>query len=76
VRVDCREATALERVRARAARGADPSDAGPEQVARSRTAFEPLDDWPAAQRLELATDDAGWRDQIPRMLGRAGIAAG
>ena len=73
VRVDCREVTARGRVRARAARGADPSDAGPEQVARSRTAFEPLDDWPAARRLELVTDDARWPDQIPHLLGRAGI---
>jgi hypothetical protein len=76
VRVDCAEAAVLERVRARARRGADPSDAGPELVARSRARFEPLADWPEAQRLELATDDPAWRGQIPRLLARAGLSAG
>jgi len=75
VRVDCREATALERVRARALRGDDPSDAGPERVAQSRARFEPLADWPEAARLELATDDPTWRGELPRLLDRAGLRA-
>jgi aminoglycoside phosphotransferase family enzyme/predicted kinase len=70
VRVDCAEATALERVRRRAARGDDPSDAGPERVAPSRRAFEPPDEWPPERRLELATDLASWRDEIPRLVAQ------
>jgi hypothetical protein len=76
VRVDCREATALDRVQARARRGDDPSDAGPERVAQSRARFEPLVDWPEAARFELATDAPTWRDQIPHLLERAGLRAG
>jgi hypothetical protein len=76
VRVDCAEATALERVCARAARGGDPSDAGPELVARSRARFEPLTEWPAARRLELATDEPAWRGEIPRLLARARLPGG
>jgi len=76
VRVDCAEATALERVRARARRGEDPSDAGPELVAQSRARFEPLADWPETARLELATDDPAWRQQLPRLLARTGLGAG
>jgi uncharacterized protein len=73
VRVDCREATALERVRARARRGDDPSDAGPELVAESRVRFEPPAEWPAESRLELHTDEAAWRAEVPILLARAGI---
>lgn len=70
VRVDCREATVRERVRARAAHGRDPSDAGPELVAQSRARFEPLDDWPEAARLALATDAPAWREALPSLLAR------
>jgi hypothetical protein len=72
VQVDCREATARERVVARARRGDDPSDAGPELVARSRARFEAPDEWPAAERLVLPTDDAAWRARVPEILARAG----
>jgi hypothetical protein len=70
VRVECAEAIALERVRQRAARGRDPSDAGPELVGPSRRAFEPADEWPRELRVEIATDRASWRDEIPRLLAR------
>ena len=70
VHVDCAEACALERVRARAARGDDPSDAGPERVAPSRSEFEPPDEWPAESRVRLATDAPGWRDELPAILER------
>jgi hypothetical protein len=70
VRVDCAEATALARVEERARRGADPSDAGPEWVARSRSRFEPPDEWPDARRLVLATDAPDWRAALPALVAR------
>jgi aminoglycoside phosphotransferase family enzyme/predicted kinase len=75
VRVDCAEETALERVRRRAARGLDPSDAGPERVAPSRREFEPLDEWPRETRLELATGEPAWRDELRRLVARIRGAA-
>jgi len=70
VRVECAETTALERVRRRAARGDDPSDAGPERVAPSRRAFEAPDEWPRERSLELGTDAPGWRAEIARLAAR------
>ncbi len=76
VRVDCAEATACERVAGRAARGTDPSDAGPERVGPSRREFEPVTEWPRETCLELATDAPDWRAAIPRLLARiSGSAA-
>jgi aminoglycoside phosphotransferase family enzyme/predicted kinase len=72
LRVDCDEATALARVRARAARRDDPSDAGPEQVAASRACFEPLADWPGRERGEISTETAAWRGELPALLRAAG----
>jgi uncharacterized protein len=74
VRVDCAEATALARVREREHRGADPSDAGPEFVARSRSRFEPPDEWPEAARAVLPTDAPDWRAALPELLARMGLA--
>jgi predicted kinase len=68
VRVDCAEATALARVEERARGGADPSDAGPEWVARSRSRFEPPEEWPEARRLVLATDAPAWRAELARLV--------
>jgi uncharacterized protein len=73
VRVDCAEAVAFARVSERARRGAGQSDAGPEWVARSRSRFEPLTDWPEAERLELATDLPGWRAELPDLARRMGL---
>ncbi len=56
VEVTCDEQTARERVAARAARGADPSDAGPEHVAPSRAALEPPSEWPREEAIAIATD--------------------
>jgi hypothetical protein len=56
VELRCAEATILERLRRRVREGRDPSDAGPELLARSRAEFEPPDEWPAARRLVLQTD--------------------
>jgi aminoglycoside phosphotransferase family enzyme/predicted kinase len=56
VEVTCAEDVARARVAQRAARGADPSDAGPELVAPSRARFEPPREWPPADALAIATD--------------------
>ena len=74
VRVECSEATALARVRARAARGDDPSDAGPEQVAASRARFEAETEWPAGERCVVATEEPAWREEIPQLLRAAGVS--
>jgi predicted kinase len=63
-------------VRARALRGDDPSDAGPELVAASRARFEPLDDWPSAERVELRTDGPLRPEQSAAILARMGLAVG
>jgi uncharacterized protein len=73
LRADCAEAEALARVAERARWGADPSDAGPEWVARSRSRFEPLTDWPEAERVALATDAPGWRAELPRLTEWMGL---
>jgi hypothetical protein len=76
VQVDCAESVAWERVRSRALRGDDPSDAGPELVAASRARFEPLDDWPSAERVDLRSDGPLRPEQIAAMLARMGLAMG
>jgi hypothetical protein len=74
VQVECAEAIALARVRSRAARGGDPSDAGPELVAASRRRFEPPDEWPAGARLVVHTDSERWRNAVGEILGRARVS--
>jgi hypothetical protein len=39
-------------------------------VARSRSRFEPLADWPGVDRIELTTDAPGWRAELPRLVER------
>ncbi|MFI5320669.1 MAG: AAA family ATPase, partial [Myxococcota bacterium] len=56
VQATCSEPVARERVAQRAARGGDPSDAGPELVAPSRARFEPPSEWPREAAIEVATD--------------------
>jgi len=50
----------LERLAARRAAGGDPSDAGPEIYAQSAKSFEPVDEWPAAERATVRTDAPDW----------------
>ena len=69
VEVRCAEATALERLRRREREGRDPSDAGPELLARSRAQFEPPDEWPAARRLALASDAPDAGAELDRVAG-------
>ena len=56
VHVDCAEEEVRERVGRRAARGTDPSDAGPEFVATSRARFEAPGEWPEDARITVRTD--------------------
>jgi len=76
VEVRCPEAVARRRLAARAAAGADPSDAGPAQLAASLARWESPREWPARRRF--AVDTAGaWRAGLrPVVLAvRAGAAA-
>jgi predicted kinase len=56
VHVECDARVARERLAARAARGDDPSDAGPDRVAPSRARFEPLEEVPREALHEVRTD--------------------
>jgi predicted kinase len=76
VEVACSRPVALERLARREAEGRDASDAGPALHAWSVRSFEPPDDWPAARRVLLATDDPSWRDRVPALVARAGRGAG
>ena len=57
------EACRAERVARRAARGADPSDAGPELVGVSRADFEPPEEWPSEDRAQIHTDH-DWAESV------------
>jgi hypothetical protein len=56
VEVTCSEREARARLALRAARGGDPSDAGPERVAPSRAEFELPREWPQHLALTIETD--------------------
>jgi aminoglycoside phosphotransferase family enzyme/predicted kinase len=64
VEARCARGPTLERLATRQARGADPSDAGPELYDQSLRGFEAPDEWPAARRHDVATDAADWRDRV------------
>jgi hypothetical protein len=68
VEARCAEGVARERVAARALRGGDPSDAGPELVAVSRERFEATTEWPPQRRFEVATDRPGWEADLATLL--------
>jgi hypothetical protein len=53
----------------------DPSDAGPEQVATSRARFDPLDDWPSAERIELNKDGQLRPESIAAILTRTSLGS-
>lgn len=59
VEATCSAHVARDRVARRAARGGDPSDAGPDLVAPSRAQFEPVREWPKADAIAVATDREG-----------------
>ncbi len=70
VRTHCARDVAMQRLATRAALGRDPSDAGPERFDPSVAAFEPLSEWPAAERIEIASDREGWRGQLRSRIER------
>jgi len=71
IEVACDEAVARARVARRTAQGLDPSDAGIERIAPSRSGFEPAREWPAAQAIRVDTSRDGWDltpDQTARLM--------
>ena len=56
IEVRCEEQTAAERLRERERRGHDPSDAGPDFLAISRSRFEAPEEWPAESHEVVWTD--------------------
>jgi aminoglycoside phosphotransferase family enzyme/predicted kinase len=64
IEVRCHSEVALERLRLRAEKGRDPSDAGPDFLATSLARFEPPDEWPAADLRVVSSDDDQWKDEV------------
>lgn len=58
------------RVAERQRRGLDASQAGPELVDASRAEFEPLGDWPAADRVRIDTGTDDWRTPLEAFVKR------
>jgi hypothetical protein len=76
----CAEAVALARLEHRQREGRDPSDAGPELLARSRAGFEPAAEWPASDRIAIRTDVEDWRsgaaEDLRALVARRGPGPG
>jgi len=68
VEVRCPREVALERLRLRAARGRDPSDAGPDFLEVSLARFEPLEEWAPERRLAIDTSESGWEPRLVEWL--------
>lgn len=60
VEVRCPREEAIARLSQRAARGTDSSDAGPELFDTSLAHYEPLDEWPSEDRVQIHTDRTSW----------------
>jgi uncharacterized protein len=67
VESQCAPDVARARLARRAAAGSDASDAGPALHAPSLAGFEPLTEWPAAERWAIATDTDIWHAQVERI---------
>lgn len=68
VELRCDRDVALGRLAARAARGSDASDAGPERYDASVAAFEAPEEWPAEARLVVRTDLPDWTRALTAAL--------
>ena len=75
VEVRCPEDVVRERVGRRAERGSDPSDAGPEFVAISRSRFEAPTEWQSADRYETRTDREALEDSLLPLVTRLASAS-
>ena len=64
IEVRCRPEVALERLRLRAEKGRDPSDAGPDFLNTSLARFEPPNEWPASDLRVVSSDDDKWKDEV------------
>jgi len=64
VEVRCSPEVARRRLAARAERGEDPSDAGPELHATSIRRFEPISGLPPGEHVLVDTDRDGWREKL------------
>ena len=62
----CGREETLARLAERERAASDPSDAGPALLEASSASFEPVDDWPAAERARIATDDPDWPAALER----------
>ncbi|MAE94692.1 MAG: hypothetical protein CL910_08540 [Deltaproteobacteria bacterium] len=62
--------TALQRLRRRAASGADASEAGPQQLEPSVERFEAPREWPRARHFVVSTDDPVWARDMAELAQR------
>lgn len=74
VETTCGHAETLARLAARTRAASDPSDAGPELLASSQAGFEPPAEWPAGERVAVATDRADWRAALERAAAGLGLS--
>ena len=70
VEVRCQPDVARRRLAQRAAAGRSASDAGPELHDASRVGFEPPNEWPAAERVCIETDDSRWPTAVDPLCER------
>jgi aminoglycoside phosphotransferase family enzyme/predicted kinase len=64
----CAENVVLRRLERRSREGRDPSDAGPERLEASRSAYQPPQEWPEARRIVVDTDVDAWPAALAERL--------
>jgi len=69
----CDPRIARSRLRERALRDDDPSDAGPERLEASIASFEPPDEWAPELRFSLRTDREAWRTEVRALSGSIAV---
>ncbi len=70
----CPDAIVESRLRARKRAGGDDSDAGPELLAASRSAYCEPEEWPEDRRIRVDTSGRGWQAKIDEFASRVGAA--
>jgi len=73
IEATCAEPLARARLEKRSRAGSDVSDAGPELYPSSAAGYEPPDEWPAALRARVRTDEDGWRAAVSDVAKRFGL---
>ena len=70
----CPDAIVEARLRSRKRAGGDDSDAGPEHLAASRSAYCEPEEWPEDRRIRVDTSGPEWPAKIDELASRIGAA--